>query len=432
MYLVKEIFKYLNVKCNYAVLRNFTGLPNNINSRDIDILIDRNDFKSSINTIVNIIVDSEFKILTYFKSDRMVTFVCASANKNKVEIIQFDFLFQTSLYGLMIISADTMLKSRKFNGEIYHVSKEYQFLDKYLYLMLLNASYPEKYKDLKLEMSQNILLNNILLNILGLSSLEEVENTSYLKLRKSILSLNLKRKPLRQLEMLFSFFYYNIKNKLFYKGFSVGFTGPDGAGKTTIIDDILKELKKVYTEIQFFHFRPRILPNLGESVQKTKLKSEIDIDYSNPHRGKKTGILNSSVRLIYYTIDYIIGYFKIVRPFLQKRSIVIFDRYFTDTIADSRRSRIYLNPKLLYWFGKIFIPKLDYNVLLTADTTIILARKQELTAEGIDNINEKLDYLSKKKGYYLVLNNGTAEEAINKILNIIFEKQHFKNIKIFE
>ena len=226
-----------------------------------------------------------------------------------------------------------------------------------------------------------------------------------------------------------SFLWYYIKNKSSYKGFSIGFTGPDGSGKTTVIDTIVAQLHTVYSDIKLFHFRPTIIPNLGEAAQKTKLKSEVDTDYSNPHRSKKTSKISSFIRLVYYSIDYILGYLIKTRPFLQRRSLVIFDRYFTDVIADSRRSSIYLNPKFLFWFGKLFIPSLDYNILLTASKETILARKQELTAEGIDNINYKLDYLSDKTGYYLILNNGSPAEAIQKIITIIIDKQHQKNLK---
>ena len=110
------------------------------------------------------------------------------------------------------------------------------------------------------------------------------------------------------------------------------------------------------------------------------------------------------------------------------RQIVIFDRYFTDIICDSRRCRIFLNYKFLYWFGKLFIPSLDYNVLLTANSGTILARKRELDESGIKTINYIIDYLSGKKGYKKVLNEQTPEVAVVEILNYIFDNQHRKNL----
>ena len=89
--------------------------------------------------------------------------------------------------------------------------------------------------------------------------------------------------------MLFLFLVYYIKNSIKYKGFSFGFTGPDGSGKTTIINLIIQELSVIYPTIKLIHFRPSIIPNLGAAVHKIKLKSEVDNDFSNPHRGNKTG-----------------------------------------------------------------------------------------------------------------------------------------------
>jgi len=109
--------------------------------------------------------------------------------------------------------------------------------------------------------------------------------------------------------------------------------------------------------------------------------------------------------------------------------VVVFDRYYTDIICDSRRSRIYLSPKFLYWWGKLFIPSLDYNILLTASSETILARKRELDEEGINTINRKIDYLTGKKGYTKILNETSPQAAVYEILDYIFNEQHRKNLK---
>ena len=427
--LIAIVFEFLNENSKYAVLRNYHGLPYHNSSRDIDIIIEKQLFLEIESKIIQIVSECHFSIITLYKSEKLVTYICASTKNGIVDIIQFDFFFNTSLYGVLLLDAKNILDSCIFNGSVFHVSKEYEFLDKYLQLKFLNKPYPKKYKNLKKEIEQNELIPKLLGEVSSFSGIEALENISSNKFKRNVFIRNMKIKPLKQLLSFLLFLFYYIKNKITYKGFSIGFTGPDGAGKTTVIDEIIEGLGKVYSDIQFSHFRPTIIPNLGEVAHKTKLKSEVDLDYSNPHRGGQTSKINSFIRLLYYSIDYIIGYFLKTRSFLTRRSVVIFDRYFTDIIADSRRSRIFLNPKFLYWFGKLFIPKLDYNILLTANKDIILERKQELTAEGIDTINEKLNYLSNKKDYYLVFNEGVPDEAVHKILTTVFEKQHKKNMK---
>lgn len=423
-----KIFKYLNAKANYTVLRNYKGLPLNNTSRDIDVLIEKKEFLKIESKIIDIIIASGFKVITLYRSEKIVTYVCAKVSNGEIDLVQFDFFFNTSLFGIILLDVQSVLNSKEFNGAIYHVSKEYEFLDKYLQLKFLNKPYPQKYKALKAEMRQNKLLSNLLKQTTGVGSLTALEGITSTNFKMRVLFQNLQRKPFKQIVLLTSFLWHYFKNILFYKGFSIGFTGPDGSGKTTVINTIVEQLNTVYAAIEMFHFRPHLIPNLGEAAKKTKLKSEVDVDYSNPHRGGKTNKLSSLIRLLYYSVDYIVGYFFRVRRYLKQRNVVIFDRYFTDIIADSRRSSIFLNPIFLYLFGKIVIPKLDYNILLTANTETILARKQELTAEGIDTINKKLNYLADKKGYYLVSNNGSQAQAVQKIITIIIDRQHLLNL----
>ena len=85
--------------------------------------------------------------------------------------------------------------------------------------------------------------------------------------------------------------------------------------------------------------------------------------------------------------------------------------------------------KFLYVWGRCFIPSLDYNILLTASTETILARKKELDKEGIESINRKIDYLSSKPRFYKIMNDGTPQATVTEILRIVFENQHYKNIK---
>ena len=427
--LTTEVFQLLNQNSQYAVLRNYSGLPGNNPSRDIDILIEKVEFLRLEKQIVEVIEKNYFYIITLYKSEKIVTYVCASVSGGKADLVQFDFFFNTSIFGFLILDPKDVLSSRIFNKSIYHVSEEYEFLDKYLQLKFLNKPYPHKYRELSAKMRESAQLPIILQKLLRKSSIEEIEIMSVFWLRVRLFRHFITKKPLSQISLLYHFGGCYIQNIVKYKGFSIGFTGPDGSGKTTVINLIIEELGVIYSAIKLIHFRPGIIPNLGEVAHKVNLKSEVDSDFSNPHRGGKTGNINSMIRLLYLSLDYVFGYFFKVRSNLQNRSIVIFDRYYTDVIADSPRTRIHLKSNLLYLYGQLVIPQLDYNILLTADAETILSRKQELTPDGIKNINTNLHFLAKKKGYLLVKNNGTQDEAVQEILTLIFKEQHFKCIK---
>ena len=90
--IIATIFSFLNENVEYAVLRNYDGLPTKNKSRDIDILIDRNSFSKIKKDLVKLIEKSNFKIITYFNSDRICTFVCGQYN-SEPSIFQLDFFF---------------------------------------------------------------------------------------------------------------------------------------------------------------------------------------------------------------------------------------------------------------------------------------------------------------------------------------------------
>ena len=429
---LKQIFEWLNQHTEYAVLRNFEGLPYHNNSRDIDIAIEKKEWNTIRIQLVDVIQQCGWKIVTYLKSDRLQTLVCGIVRAdNTVDLVQLDFFYHTSVFGLVLLENKDILKHRVFNGEIYHVDKSYEFLDKYMYDRAVGANYPEKYKHTRECVENEAVVKEQVYRVLGMDSLIKCDKASKKKILKAVLKWNFKRYGLGAIVNMLRFEYHHVKNYFYSNtGFSIGFTGPDGSGKTTVIDLLIENLGDVFRKAHaYYHFRPALFGNLGEVAHAAGVKKTVDRDYSKPHRGGKTGLFSSLARLGYYSIDYIVGYWVKVKSVTRITRVVIFDRYYTDIICDSRRSRIYLNPKFLYGFAKLFIPSLDYNILLTASSEAILARKRELDKEGIDAINTKIDYLADKKGYYKVLNEGTPQEAVCKILQIVLEKQHRKNLK---
>lgn len=429
---LKKIFDFLNKEVEYAVLRNFEGLPSHNDSRDIDIAIEKADFLKIRRQLTALIEESGWYIVTYLNSDRLVTWVCGVVHEdNNVDLVQFDFFYHTSVFGIVLIENKDILRNRQFNGMIYHADKSFEFLDKYMYDRAVGADYPKKYRQTRLAAEDSPVVKSKIRDVFGTETLATCDKANKTALLKATLKWNFKRFGLGVIGNFLRFEYHHIKNYICSNtGFSIGFTGPDGSGKTTVIDLLIERLGDVFRKAHaYYHFRPALFGNLGEVAHSTGLKKEVDRNYSDPHRGGKTGVLSSLARLLYYSVDYVMGYWTKVKTVTRITRIVIFDRYYTDIICDSRRSRIYLNPKFLYGWGKVIIPSLDYNILLTASTDTILKRKRELDEAGIKAINDRIDYLESKKGYKKVLNESTPDEAVRQILSYIFESQHKKNLK---
>lgn len=428
---IAAIISCLNESAEYAVLRNYEGLPNDNHSRDIDIIISEKSFRTIRNRLVEVIVGTGWKIITYLYSDRLITFVCGIQEGNETELVQWDFFMNTSVFGIVLMDADEFLIRRQFNGFLYHVDAEGEFLDKYLYNRAVGCSYPAKYQSIRLQVENKDVIKNKLQRICGVSSLSECNKRSGKRILMHAMRYNMTKHPVGTVKHILFFLYTFIRNyNCSDTGFSIGFTGPDGAGKTTVIDLLIERLSPVFAKAyNYYHFRPQLFGNISEVACSAGIKKTVDREYDSPHRGKKTGCLNSFVRLLYYSTDYMIGYFIRVKSCTRITRLAIFDRYYTDIVCDSRRSRIYLNYKFLYAFGKIVIPSLDYNILLTASVETILSRKNELDLKDINLINDKIDFLTKKKGYSKVLNMNAPQDAVHEILSIIFDGQHKRNLK---
>ena len=422
VHLLRRILELLNESSNYAILRNYQNIPKQI-SRDIDIIINRKDFFKIRRSMVSILNEHGYQMLMYYKGGEMHSVVFASYKECTTYILSFDFLFSIYVRDMVLFTADQVLKNREYNGVLYHVRKDWEYLAKYIYNTILGVPYPAKYLNIKKE-AESLYKKEIekQLDAIGVVTLSNIKNMS---IRVQLFRIH----PWLSLIAVSRYLYYTIYNMLSVQGISIGFTGPDGAGKTTVINSLMKELNSVFSNIKVFHFRPTLYGNLSDVAYSAGVKKTIDNQYHLPHRAQKTGICSSFLRLLYYSMDYLFGALFKINTLLFRRNVVIFDRYYTDIICDSRRSRIHLPKKFLYWWGRCFIPSLDYNILLTADSDTILRRKHELNREGIDAINRKIDYLAPKPGYYKILNTGTPQETVAKILTIIFDAQHRKNLR---
>jgi thymidylate kinase len=246
------------------------------------------------------------------------------------------------------------------------------------------------------------------------------EKTGKWKLRLLAFCSAFKVRPGRTLARMYEFLSRYFLDLFRRRGLMISFSGPDGCGKTTVIEMLMARLAVNPPEL--FHFRPTVLPNLGEAAHKAGVVKEVDRNFDKPHRAKKKGILNSLIRFAYYYTDYVLGYFLKILPLRQRKHIVLFDRYFTDVIVDSERSSIFLNFKFICWM-RHFVPMCRYNFIFCVEPETIRSRKQELEVEDMKRIYSRLEYLcARDKRYYKIDNNGTPEDAVRQILDVLAKK----------
>ncbi|MFM2047800.1 MAG: hypothetical protein RI955_346, partial [Bacteroidota bacterium] len=222
-----------------------------------------------------------------------------------------------------------------------------------------------------------------------------------------------------------------IKDWFQWDGIVITFSGVDGAGKSTIIENIKAKVEKqMRCRTVVIRHRPSLLPIIS-ALQHGKAKAEQMSMQTLPRQGKNKSSVSSLIRFAYYYFDYFVGQFYVQLKYVSRGYVVLYDRYYFDFVHDARRSNIDLSKNFTEPFYS-FLLKPKLNFFLTAPADLILKRKQELSAETINELTAEYTAhfakLSKKfsNSKYLVVNNIVLDETIETIYNHIDNSKNKK------
>jgi thymidylate kinase len=195
-------------------------------------------------------------------------------------------------------------------------------------------------------------------------------------LRPEFWRMGLSRHPLRMIRHVLGECQRGVRRSIHPTGILISVLGPDGVGKSTLIESLPKALGASFRRRRVFHWRPQAFARRRNNRPVT-----------NPHGQVPRGRLISMAYLSAFFIDYWIGYLLVIRPLLVRSGIVQFDRYFHDVLVDPKRYR-YGGPR---WFAEILsrlVREPDLVILLDADEHLIHARKAELPVPEIKRLRQ--------------------------------------------
>ena len=186
----------------------------------------------------------------------------------------------------------------------------------------------------------------------------------------------------------------------------IAFYGPDGVGKSSIIESLKLNCFFKNKKIINKHTRYKIFPKIGLLKDKSK---------SNKFRSyKPLSKTQSSLYAMFIILEAISARFFLIFLRLSGFDFIFFDRYYGEFLIQDRYKNTPLFFKNLIRF---FYPKADYNVILDADSSLIFKRKNELTLDQIEIEKEKYAILSKILKTKTTLNNNNLEEVLLKVMN---------------
>lgn len=433
---LRQFFDCLNQSTvRYAVLRNYITLPYSAGDSDLDILIHPED-EVKVRAIIAEAASKAGGVaigyantVGFFK-----TFLFGREELNAGEWwgLCLDINIGLRYAGVAQLLGDDVLKNRccLHNGicvlpnnlaAVLGIVKEllHNNILSPRYLALAADAAKENWDELDVDLapmgeSALVLLRDMCLSMPDSSGIV----TKSRALRYAILRTAFLRSPLTYFRFRFLREWSKVSRFAKPSGMVVAILGTDGVGKSTIITAIEPTLSAA-THGAFIvkHLRPGLLPPLARLKGK---QAQQNGPVTDPHKSSPSGSLGSLLRVVYLIIDYVLGYWLVVRPKIAKApTIVLFDRYAYDMALDPRRFRIGLSRRLVWWFAR-FAPKPDLIICLHGDPDIIVARKQELPLEEVRRQTAALlDFAKHEPRAVLISTEGTVEQARNDLLRAL-------------
>lgn len=387
----------------WFILRGYEGLPNANPSKDVDIMVEVGQEKKACKLLKEAFSKFGLKYfysVTYGHAHCYLGMELATQFSIHIDLIEgyiskgyevftFDELYQHVIpYNGMNVLDDLM------NGIMLLVYKIFGYHHaklKHAYqadIFKAQQEYPEEFHDILLKIAGDglgIKLNDLIAqkDFNAVVALEP-------EFTKALKRYTFKIRPWSTIRYSAEFLWQKVSRIIFnYKKYAKTFAvmAPDGTGKTTFLEALLKELNFYYVNdendnrFHVYHFRPSILPNLGAVGEKTGVMKQ-DTDFTNPHRSKPANLFSSLIRISYYTLDYIIGWQKCVRNDVHYDRYSVFDRYSYDFIVDPMRTKLNLPESVRKFFVKL-TPQPKIVFCLDASPDVIYKRKQELSLEEI-------------------------------------------------
>ena len=203
-------------------------------------------------------------------------------------------------------------------------------------------------------------------------------------------------------------------------GAIIAVLGPDGCGKSTLGTILQKELAPVFRGNMDFHLRPNFF-----SFKKNDTHSPVN----DPHGQNPRSVIASALKLLYFLLDYVLGFIFILYPLKVRSHLILFDRYYHDLMIDPKRYR-YSAPMWIALMIGYLIPKPDLFLILDAPARIIQSRKQEVSFSETDRQRNAYSNFVHWGAQHIVLDTGRPiEETISDMNDAVlkFMARRMKN-----
>ncbi len=337
--------------------------------------------------------------------------------------LSIDFLHQFHRKSIAYLDSMPLLERAVVQENVKLLSPVDDFLYIYIFYLVNYSAVPEKYSrhfsGLPSD-DENRILRSLKKQFgIVLRSLSETF-TYDAETRKTVMRYICRKtenRPLARMGRSMLYLVDQLRDLAKHQGFMLTFSGVDGAGKTTILQEVKAMLESKYRrKVVVIRHRPSFLPILS-AWKYGKAEADQRCVDRLPRKGKNANALSSLLRFGYYYADYFFGQVGVYLKYTMRGWVVLYDRYYFDFIVDARRSNLSVNRSFVKGLFR-FVYKPELNIFLYAKPEVILQRKKELSATDILELTggyKKLFSELGTKETYLCIENLVKSETIGKI-----------------
>ncbi|MBQ7540161.1 MAG: hypothetical protein IJT13_03450 [Bacteroidaceae bacterium] len=421
-YQLIDIFERHNLP--YALVGRTETYPDAIGS-DIDIVIPKNKIDLFHHIVWEIEKVPETKVIQCFQHETVAFYyIVVHFSENGPLFIQPDVCTDYYRRGRKLLTAEDLLEERRKSkqGTFYVLSSHKEFI---YYLLKkidkrnLSVEQFEHIRNSFLENPEKALLEAG--NFFTKEALQVIERC----LRDNDLDSMLKNLAFLQQSIhqshrkavidVIKDGFLKLRRIMHPTGYVVAFLGPDGSGKTTVINAFKSNIAPSFRKMAQYHLFP--VP-----------QKDSDTPNTDPHQQKPRSPWLSFLKLCYFIVLYNTGWLRLVVPKKIRSTLVIFDRYYHDLLIDPLRYRNGCSAGLTRFVGKL-LPQPQLWFVLDAPTDVIQARKSEVTPEETERQrNAYRAFAESRKNAFIIDTNRPvnviAEEVCRHMSDALTERAH--------